>query len=114
MSRDRAYLEDMLDSASLIVEYLAGKTREDLAQSVLLQDAVVRRFGIIGEAARRLADSTRQALPGVPWRAVSGMRNVLIHDYDKVDFDTIWDTARNDLPTLITELETFLKSHPTD
>lgn len=105
MSRDNAYLRDILNSARAIRTYLTGVQRQDLEQNAEKQDAVIRRFEIIGEAAHHLSPAARDALPEIPWRLVSGMRNILIHDYDDVDVQTLWDTSQHDLPTMITRLE---------
>lgn len=105
MQRDAASLLDILDSAQLVQRYVGGKTLQDLLEDVGLQDKVVRRFEIIGEAARRLSDETRDRLGSVPWRAVVGLRDVLIHDYDEVDYEELWDIVQNDLPRLIELIE---------
>jgi uncharacterized protein with HEPN domain len=69
------------------------------------QDAVLRRFEIIGEAASRLAPETQARFPTLPFRAMRGMRNIIAHDYGEVDLDLVWKTATADLPTLIETLE---------
>ena len=108
MSKDNAYLTDILNSARIIQEHLSGITREQFLADLRTQDAVVRRFEIIGEAARRLSPETLKALPEVPWRLVVGMRNLLIHDYDDVDPKRVWVDSQNDLPPLIGRLEKYL------
>ena len=67
MSRDNAYLADILDSARVIQQHLSGMTREQFLADLRTQDAVVRRFEIIGEAARHLSPEAQKALPEVPW-----------------------------------------------
>lgn len=112
MSRDNAYLRDILDSARAIRRYLGGVTRAQFEANPEKQDAVIRRFEIMGEAARRLSPGALKALPDLPWRQITGMRNILIHDYDEVDEITLWDTAQEDLPALILRLEAYLDQHP--
>jgi len=112
MSRDNAYLRDILDSARAIGSYLGGITREQFESNREKQDAVVRRFEIMGEAARRLSSEVQAAIPEIPWRLITGMRNILIHDYDDVDVVTLWETAHNDLPRLVSRLETYLAQQP--
>jgi uncharacterized protein with HEPN domain len=112
MSRDNAYLRDMLDSARAIRTYLTGVSREQFEADSEKQDAVIRRYAVIGEAARRLSAAGLQSLPDLPWRQITGMRNILIHDYDDVDAATLWDTAQADLPGLILRLETHLAQEP--
>ncbi len=105
MSRDNEYLLDILEAARLALAYVQGKSREDFLKDTQTQDAVIRRVEIIGEAARRLSDQTRMALPGLAWDAMTGMRDVLIHEYDDVDLEIVWDTVQLDLPPLIAALE---------
>ncbi len=112
MSRDNAYLRDVLDSARAIGRYLEGVSRDQFEANSEKQDAFIRRFEIIGEAARHLSPEARQALSELPWRLVTGMRNILIHDYDDVDAGTLWDTAQADLPSLAARLEAYLSQHP--
>jgi uncharacterized protein with HEPN domain len=78
MSKDNAYLADILDSARIIRQHLAGMNREQFLADQRTQDAVVRRFEIIGEAARHLSPAALKALPDVPWNLMVGMRKLLI------------------------------------
>lgn len=73
------------------------------------QDAVLRRFEIIGEAASRLAPETQALFPRLPFRAMRGMRNIIAHDYGDVDLDQVWQTASHDLQALIESLRTFFE-----
>ena len=109
MDRDREYLADILQSAQLAITYATGVSRDSFLADTKLQDAVVRRIEIIGEAAKRLSDATRNAIPRVPWKQVMGMRDVLIHDYGKVDIPRVWDTLQAGLPPLIAELESYIQ-----
>ena len=108
MDRERAHLRDMLVAARLAIGYVAGITRDDFEEDVQRQDAVIRRIEIIGEAAHRLTDPTRQALSDLPWREMIGMRNVMAHRYDEIDLDVVWETVPRDLPTVVTRLEQIL------
>ena len=101
MSRDSEYFLDMLEAARLAMSYVAQKTREEFEADVQCQDAVIRRLEVIGEAARRISEQTRSALPHLPWNAIIGMRSVMIHEYDDVDLSVVWDTVQNHLPGLI-------------
>ncbi len=112
MSKDNAYLYDILDSARIIQRYIADLTREEFENNTEKQDAVIRRFEIIGEAARHLSPDAQKAFPDVPWKLITGMRNILIHDYDDVDLDRVWKTAHDDLPGLIARLESYLAKNP--
>lgn len=111
MSRDDAYLVDILESARTALEYVRGKSWEKFKKDSLLQDAVVRRLEIIGEASGRVSTATQKKYPQLPWQAMKGTRNRVIHEYDTIDLDVIWDIVEHDLPFLVKELEQIA---PTD
>ena len=102
--RQSGLLRDILDSALKIREYFVGISREDFIANVEKQDAVLRRFEIIGEAASRLSPETQETFPNLPFRSMRGMRNIIAHDYGEVDIDQVWQTVTNDLDGLITTL----------
>lgn len=104
MSRDDTYLVDILESAKIALDYILGKSRDVFYEDMQCQDAVVRRIEIIGEAARRVSQETRDKYPHIPWREMTSMRNLVIHEYDLVDINQVWDTVQNKLPPLIKEL----------
>jgi uncharacterized protein with HEPN domain len=105
MERDLQSLLDMLQSAQIVANYLQGRSRNELATDLQLQDALIHRLLIIGEASKRVSEITRKTLTTIPWAAISGMRNRLVHEYDEIDLDVVWDTAVNSLPSLVLELE---------
>ena len=112
MSRDKAYLLDILQAARAIQRFVEGVTKEDFIANEEKYEAVNRKFEIIGEAANRLSPALRQAFPDVPWKLVTAMRNILIHDYDDVDLNVVWKTVQDDLPALVLKLEAYLASLP--
>lgn len=114
MSRhsDLVRLRHMLDHAREAVALIAGKTRAGLTTDRLLQLGLVRLVEIIGEAAARVSKDGRARCPTIPWDDVIGMRNKLIHGYDMVDLNILWDTVTDDLPRLIQELEAALLAEP--
>ena len=112
MSKDNAHLADILDSARIIQQHLVGMSRDQFLADLRTQDAVIRRFEIIGEAARHLSPAALKALPDVPWNLMVGMRNLLIHDYDDVDPKRVWTDSQEDLQPLIAKLESYLATQP--
>ena len=104
MSRDDTYLVDILESAKIALDYVFDKTWDEFYENMQVQDAVVRRIEIIGEAAQRISQGTRDKHPQIPWREMTSMRNLVIHEYDVVDINQVWDTVQNKLPSLIEEL----------
>ena len=101
MDRDAGSVLDILESARRIVDYVAGMTHQDFLQDTLVQDSVVRRLEIIGEAAGRISLNFRRRHPEIQWSEIRGMRNRMIHGYDNIDMDVVWDTAERDIPNLI-------------
>ena len=110
MNREQQFLLDMLLSAKIAIDYLQDKSIEDLENNLQLQDAVIRRLLIVGEASNRISETTQQSFPTIPWRMIKGMRNRLVHEYDDIDLDTVWETVKTSLPILIVELEKIVSS----
>lgn len=105
MRDDQISLKDMLLYANEAVEILGETNREDFGHDRVKQLAVTRLVEIIGEAANRVTESTRQKYSSIPWPQIVGMRNRLVHGYDVIDYDLLWDTITNDLPPLIKSLK---------
>ena len=105
MWRDDSNLLDILNAARKVVRYCAGVRWEEFETNEILQDAVVRKLGIIGEAARRTSEDLRKAYPQIPWEDIIGMRNRLIHEYFRVDLRRVWDTVVDEIPELIQLIE---------
>lgn len=105
---DSIPLQHMLEHAREAVEMITGRAPEDLGRERILELALVRLVEIIGEAAVRVSQTSKAKHSRIPWREVIGMRNRLIHGYDSVDLDILWNTVEMDLPPLITQLEKIL------
>lgn len=102
---DQVSLKGMLSHAREAVNILGATEREDLGHDRVMQLALTRLVEIIGEAANRVYQVTRRKYPEIPWPQIIGMRNRLIHGYDIIDYNLLWDTVANDLPPLIMSLE---------
>ncbi|MEO0078556.1 MAG: DUF86 domain-containing protein [candidate division WOR-3 bacterium] len=105
MPRDyRAYLEDIVEAAGAVREFVAGMSKVELANDRRTRDAVVRNLEVIGEAAKKLPAQTKRDHPEVEWKKIAGLRNVLIHEYFGVDIDIVWDVVQNKLPVLTEQI----------
>jgi uncharacterized protein with HEPN domain len=100
---DLPYLAHIADSILAIQSYVADG-REDFMRQRLIQDAVIRNFEIIGEAAGKISNSTRDR-SGAPWKNVVAFRNRLIHGYWSVDLMLVWNVIENDLPRLKVQVD---------
>jgi uncharacterized protein with HEPN domain len=110
MSRsDKVYLQDILESLESILTYTENKTEFEFVNDLMLQDAVIRRFEIIGEASSKISENVKNSNPTVQWRLMKEMRNKLIHEYFGISAITIYSTIKLDLPILKEQLQNLAK-----
>lgn len=101
MPRDyKVYLDDILDSIKAIEEFSDGLSFKEFANDRRTFDAVVRNLEIIGEAVKGIPESARSINPDVQWRKIGALRDILAHEYFRVDKEIIWDIVKNKLPAL--------------
>jgi uncharacterized protein with HEPN domain len=101
MRSEAAYLRDIVEACNLISQYIAGATVDSFETSLLVQDAVLYRLAVIGEAVKFITAETASKMPEIPWSKVKRMRNVLMHDYFGVNIEIAWDTAAYRVPELL-------------
>ena len=94
------FVADILESIELIEKYTEGATDKKFLNNNALQDAIIRRFEIIGEATKNIPLEIKQENPKIPWEQMAGMRNVLSHEYFGITMKRIWDATQKDLPKL--------------
>jgi uncharacterized protein with HEPN domain len=110
--RDPANLFDMLEAAEKVQRFLKNKTFEDFLKDDMLRAAVERNLEIIGEAARRLSEEFKREYAEIPWRKIIAQRNVLIHEYDDIDYKEIWEVATIHLLRLIEQIRPLIPPLP--
>jgi uncharacterized protein with HEPN domain len=107
--RDPAHLVDLLHAARHLEAYTRGFTLSQVASNSEKLSAVLYQIAVMGEAVRRLSTEYRAAHPNLPWSDIAGIRSVVIHEYDRVSLDKIWEVVQRDLPVLTPQPLTLLK-----
>lgn len=102
-------LGEILDAIARVADYTEGLEFEAFATNVEKQDSVIRRLEIIGEAVKGIPEHVRMRHSAVPWRDIAGARDVLIHEYFRVDLEMAWDMVKKDLPLLESEVRRILQ-----
>lgn len=103
-AEDRVRLRHMVEAAESAVQFIAGRQRPDLEEDRMLLFALVRAIEIIGEAASRISAELQATYPDIPWYAIIGMRNRLIHAYFDIDTEIVWQTVTQEIPSLLPQL----------
>jgi uncharacterized protein with HEPN domain len=111
MNPDLNRLEHMIDACEKIirftdVDYNVYETSDEK------QAAVARYYEVLGEAANKISDALKSQYSDVPWKVATALRNILIHDYVKVDYSELWKTAKEDIPQLLLQLKRIISSLP--
>lgn len=110
MKRDfRVYLDDILESIERIQQYTKSKVKEDFSSNVPLQDAVLRRLEIIGEASKHIPAKIKQEHPKVPWKKIAGARDIFAHEYFGVNLERVWKTIKEDIIPFKEQIQKILE-----
>jgi uncharacterized protein with HEPN domain len=107
MSRDLDYLADIVAARTALGD-VEGGVYDEFMGNTMRQDAVVRQLLVIGEASKRISEEFKALHSAIPWRQMSGMRDILVHAYDHVDIDEVWRVVTDDLKDLVTAIEPLL------
>jgi uncharacterized protein with HEPN domain len=106
---DLAYVGHILDTGQKVLEKIRGRSRAEFDADENLRLALTHLLQIIGEAAGRISADFRQRHSEIPWKAIIGMRHKVVHDYMNVDENVVWRTATEELPDLVTRLESLTR-----
>jgi len=106
---DKGYLWDIMDACNDITNFLNNKTYESFMNDKLTRFAVERQLLVIGEASKKLSDSTRQNNNEIQWKRIIGLRNIIAHEYGDLLVERIWKIAKNDIPILRKQIELILE-----
>ncbi len=108
MKKDsQVFIQHIIESINWIEKDINGLTEEDFMDNVLVQDAVIRRLEIVGEAVKNLPEEYKQNHPQIAWSKAMGMRNILIHEYFGVDIQVVWSTITTVLPEFKKQIESL-------
>ncbi len=107
--KDRGRIQDMLEMALNLQNAPINHTFENIKNDKILFFGLTKMIEIIGEAAYKLTNEFKEDKPELPWRKIVGMRHVLVHGYNTVSPEILWDVIQNDIPPMIPILESYLK-----
>jgi len=108
MPRDLESLIDIQQAGKRIQKFSMGISYAELVVNEEKLSAILYQITIIGEAAKRLSSELYEQYPGIPWRNLAGMRNVIVHEYDQVDLDIVWDVIQYKIPDLLESLDVVI------
>jgi uncharacterized protein with HEPN domain len=105
-------IRHILDAIAQNLEYLQDVSYEQFTEDSRTLKAIVWNLTVIGEAARHIPPQVEIAYPAIPWPAIRGMRNHIVHEYDTIDFEVVWKVVHDELPPLVPEFERILQEEP--
>jgi uncharacterized protein with HEPN domain len=104
----KVYLFDILDSAKNILEFTKEINVEKFEADLLVCSAVKHQIMVIGEAVKKVPGYLKYQYPDIPWRAMAGMRDILVHQYHNAKPEKVWEVVANEIPSIIKRVEKIL------
>jgi uncharacterized protein with HEPN domain len=104
------FIKHIIESMDILEKYMVSFTLTQFLKNIQLQDAVIRRLEIIGEAVKNLPKTIRDKHDKIPWRKIAGIRDILIHEYFGVDLKLVWEVVKKDIPKLRKEIVLLIGS----
>ncbi len=108
MSLDSASLLDIVRAGQLILQFAQGVSREQLESDLMRQSAILYQITIMGEATKRLSREFRAQHTEVPWDDIAGMRDIIAHQYDRLDMNIVWQVIQRNIPELLSMIVPLL------
>ena len=103
-------IEDIKEQINNITLATSNVTKEDFFNNYILQAAIIRWLEIIGEAAKYIPENIKTTYPEIPWKQMAGMRDIVAHDYDNIEYDQVWNTIQEDIPILKIQIDKIILS----
>lgn len=111
MKKDpKVFIGHIVESIELVEEYSEKLTTTTFKKDQAMQDAIIRRLEIIGEAVKNIPTSFKASYPEIPWKQMAGMRDILIHEYFDIDLGLTWQVVKRELPLIKTKLQVLLSN----
>ena len=113
MSRRRVYsdyVRDILEEIQLVIQFSQDITFDDFLSDRKTQRAIEKCLGNMGEASKKIPDSIRKKYPEIPFKQMSQMREIVVHDYDGINYMIVWETVTKEIPPLEEKMETLLRA----
>jgi uncharacterized protein with HEPN domain len=105
---DQYYISKIVNDLKFIIAHTEGLSKEQLEENEILLDSTMFRLIQVSENSDRLTENFKQCHPTIPWRAMKGLRNRIVHEYGNVDLSVVYETVRRDIPALLRELKEIL------
>lgn len=106
--RNQSHILDILNASKNILSFVDGMSKPEFEHDLKTMSATIRQFEIIGEATKRLTEEFKNKHSNIPWKQMAGMRDILIHAYDSIDIDALWNAVEISIPRLVTLLESII------